>query len=183
VPVRARFCRWASFVYTTYIHATPERLWRALTDPAFTERYWGVAFESDWRPGSTITLHQSGVTIADPEQVILESEPYRRLAYTWHTFTPEWREVVGKGVGFSEEFLDRFAAEPRSKVSFEIEELGELSKLTVVHDDFEPGSAVLETISQGWPHILANLKTLLETGETLPATPAASSQAATASRS
>src|SRR5215216_1929518 len=119
------------FVYTTYIHTTPERLWRALTDPAFTERYWGVAFESDWRPGSTITLHQSGVTIADPEQVILESEPYRRLSYTWHTFTPEWREVVGKGVGFSEEFLDRFAAEPRSKVSFEIEELGELSKLTV----------------------------------------------------
>lgn len=157
-----------SFVYTTYIHTTPERLWQALTDPAFTERYWGLAFESDWSTGSTITLHQWGVAIADPEQVILESEPYSRLSYSWHTFTPEWRKVVGERVGFTEEFLDRVAAEPRSKVTFEIEPLGELVKLTVVHDGFEPGSAVLETISQGWPHILSNLKTLLETGETMP---------------
>ena len=158
-----------SFVYTTYIHTTPGRLWQALTAPAFTERYWGVAFETDWSTGSTITLHQWGVTVADSEQVILESEPYRRLSYTWHTFTPEWRKVVQERVGFSDEFLDRVAAEPRSKVTFELEELGELVKLTVVHDDFEPGSAVLETISQGWPHILSNLKTLLETGEPLPA--------------
>jgi len=158
-----------SFVYTTYIHTTPGRLWQALTDPAFTERYWGVAFETDWSTGSMITLRQWGVTIADSEQVILESEPYRRLSYTWHTFTPEWRKVVQERVGFSDEFLDRVAAEPRSKVTFELEELGELVKLTVVHDDFEPGSAVLETISQGWPHIVSNLKTLLETGEPLPA--------------
>jgi len=158
-----------SFVYTTYIHTTPGRLWQALTAPAFTERYWGVAFETDWSTGSTITLHQWGVTVADSEQVILESEPYRRLSYTWHTFTPEWRKVVQERVGFSDEFLDRVAAEPRSKVTFELEELGELVKLTVVHDDFEPGSAVLETISQGWPHIVSNLKTLLETGEPLPA--------------
>ncbi|MBV9801053.1 MAG: metalloregulator ArsR/SmtB family transcription factor [Solirubrobacterales bacterium] len=158
-----------SFVYTTYIHTTPGRLWQALTAPAFTERYWGVAFETDWSTGSMITLRQWGVTIADSEQVILESEPYRRLSYTWHTFTPEWRKVVQERVGFSDEFLDRVAAEPRSKVTFELEELGELVKLTVVHDDFEPGSAVLETISQGWPHIVSNLKTLLETGEPLPA--------------
>jgi uncharacterized protein YndB with AHSA1/START domain/DNA-binding transcriptional ArsR family regulator len=158
-----------SFVYTTYIRTTPERLWQALTDPAFTERYWGVTFESDWSTGSTITLHQLGVTIADPEQVILQSDPYRRLSYTWHTFTPEWREVVQERVGFSEERLDRVAAEPRSKVTFEIEELGKLVKLTVVHDEFETGSAVLETISQGWPLVLSNLKTLLETGGTLPA--------------
>jgi uncharacterized protein YndB with AHSA1/START domain/DNA-binding transcriptional ArsR family regulator len=160
-----------SFVYTSYIHTTPERLWQALTDPAFTERYWGVTLESDWSTGSAITLHQWGMTIADPEQVILESEPYRRLSYTWHTFTPEWREVVRERLGFSEESLERIAAEPRSKVTFEIEALGELVKLTVVHDGFEPGSAVLETISQGWPHILSNLKTLLETGDTLPPPP------------
>jgi len=158
-----------SFVYTSYIRTTPERLWQALTDPAFTERYWGVAFESDWSTGSTITLHQWGVSIADPDQVILESEPYRRLSYTWHTFTPEWREVVGQRVGFPTDFLERIAAEQRSKVTFEIEQLGELVKLTVVHDGFEPGSEVLRTISQGWPHILSNLKTLLETGDTLPA--------------
>src|ERR1700674_3850699 len=72
------------FVYTTYIRTTPEQLWQALTDPAFTQRYWGVRFDSDWRAGSTMTLEQNGVTIADPAQVIIESEPYRRLAYAWH---------------------------------------------------------------------------------------------------
>jgi uncharacterized protein YndB with AHSA1/START domain/DNA-binding transcriptional ArsR family regulator len=157
-----------SFVYTSYIRTTPERLWQALTDPAFTERYWGVAFESDWDAGSTVTLRQWGLTISDAEQVVLESDPYRRLSYTWHTFTPEWREIARERVGFTEEFLDRIAAERRSKATFEIENLGELVKLTVIHDDFEPDSEVLETISHGWPHILSNLKTLLETDETLP---------------
>src|SRR3954467_6605031 len=79
-----------SFVYTTYIKTTPERLWQALTDPAFTERYWGMVFHSDWKAGSTYVLHQRGVTIADDEQVVIESDPYRRLSYAWHTFTPEW---------------------------------------------------------------------------------------------
>jgi uncharacterized protein YndB with AHSA1/START domain len=157
-----------SFVYTTFIRSTPERVWQALTDPAFTERYWGVAFDSDWNPGSSMTVRQWGLTIGDPDQVVLESEPYRRLAYTWHTFTPEWQEQAAERVGFSKEFLERVAAEPRSKVAFEIDDLGEFVKLTVIHDGFEPGSEVLETISQGWPHILSNLKTLLETGATLP---------------
>jgi DNA-binding transcriptional ArsR family regulator/uncharacterized protein YndB with AHSA1/START domain len=172
-----------SFVYSTYIRTTPERLWQALTEPAFTERYWGVAFETDWTTGATMTLSQFGVTIADPEQVVLESDPYRRLSYTWHTFTPEWNEMLRERMGFSEELVDKLAAEPRSKVTFEIEDLGELVKLTVVHDDFEPGSVVLEEVSQGWPHILSNLKTLLETGETLPSPPAPTSEHTTASRS
>ena len=103
-------------------------------------------------------------TIASPEQVILEAEPYRRLSYTWHDFTPEF----AKAVGFSEEFQATIAAEQRSKVTFEIEPAGPLVKLTVVHDGFEPGSTVLGSISEGWPAILSNLKTLLETGETLP---------------
>src|SRR5436309_7553888 len=78
-----------TFVYTTYIKTTPEQLWQALTEPAFTQRYWGITFDSDWEAGSEMTWHQRGVTIAGPEQVVLESEPYRRLSYTWHTFTPE----------------------------------------------------------------------------------------------
>ena len=169
-----------SFVYTTFIRSTPERLWQALTDPAFTERYWGVAFDSDWLPGSSITLRQWGLTISNPDQVVLESEPYRRLAYTWHTFTLEWQRQAAERVGFSTEFLERVAAEPRSKVAFEIDDLGEFVKLTVIHDGFQPGSQVLETISRGWPHILSNLKTLLETGDTLPESqaPAADVQAA-----
>lgn len=162
-----------AFVYTTYIHTTPERLWQGLTEPAFTERYWGLTFDSAWHAGATMTLNQHGVTIADPEQVILESDPYHRLSYTWHTFTPEWCAVVGRPSGFTEEFLDQVAAESRSKVTFEIEDLGPLVKLTVVHDGFEPGSGVLESISQGWPHVLSNLKTLLETGEVLPTAEAA----------
>jgi uncharacterized protein YndB with AHSA1/START domain len=163
-----------SFVYTTYIRTTPERLWQALTDPACTERYWGITLDSDWKSGSPVTLRQWGLTIASPEQVVLESEPCRRLAYTWHTFTPEWQDAARDRIGFSEEFLERIAVEPRSKVLFEISELAdELVKLTVIHDGFEPGSEVLETISQGWPHILSNLKTLLETGQTLVATESA----------
>ena len=79
------------FVYTSYIATTPEKLWQALTDPAFTSRYWGATFTSDWTAGSSYTWHQFGVTIDSPEMVVLESEPYRRLSYTWHDFTPELR--------------------------------------------------------------------------------------------
>jgi uncharacterized protein YndB with AHSA1/START domain/DNA-binding transcriptional ArsR family regulator len=154
------------FVYTTYIKTTPERLWQALTEPAFTRRYWGVSFETDWKVGSAMTLEleKKGVTIADPAQVVLESDPYRRLAYTWHTFTPAWAEAYG----FSDEYLAKIAGERRSKVTFDLEPDGPVVKLTVVHDDLEPGSLVAQSISGGWPVVIANLKTLLETGDTLP---------------
>jgi uncharacterized protein YndB with AHSA1/START domain/DNA-binding transcriptional ArsR family regulator len=147
------------FVYTTYIRTTPERLWQALTEPAFTRRYWlGTTFESDWQPGSAITVTLGDGRVADdPEQVVLESVPYSRLAYTWHNTTAT---CAGGG-----------APEPRSKVAFDLEDLGGLVKLTVIHDGFEPGSKVLESISGGWPRVLADLKTLLETGELTDATP------------
>ncbi len=155
-----------SFVYTTYIRTTPERLWQALTDPAFTQRYfWRATFQTDWKAGSTMRWDLLGVTIADPEQVVLESDPYRRLAYTWHSFTPELAETLG----LTEEAREHIAAEQRSKVTFELEPLGELVKLTVVHDGFEAGSLVASLVSEGWPRILSDVKTLLETGETLPA--------------
>ena len=154
------------FVYTTYIRTTQERLWQALTDPAFTRRYWGISYESDWRTGSALTVVLDGkdAKIADPAQVVLESDPPRRLRYTWHTFTPEWAAAYGIG----DEQLARFAAEPRSRVTFDLEPVGEMVKLTVVHDGFDQGSAVLEEVTQGWPRILAGLKTLLETGDPLP---------------
>jgi uncharacterized protein YndB with AHSA1/START domain/DNA-binding transcriptional ArsR family regulator len=152
------------FVYTTYISTTPERLWQALTDPALTSRYWGCSFESDWLEGSPYTLEQSGFRVAHPDQRVLVSDPPRRLAYTWHTFSPEWGEVVGREVGISQEDVARMAAEPRSKVSFEIEPVEDGVRLTVVHDGFEPGSTVFGGISQGWPRVLSGLKTLLETG-------------------
>jgi uncharacterized protein YndB with AHSA1/START domain/DNA-binding transcriptional ArsR family regulator len=154
-----------TFVYTTYITTTPQQLWQALTDPAFTSRYWGTAISTDWQVGSTMTWESRGVVVSDPEQVVLEAEPYRRLSYTWQTVTPEF----ARAVGFSDEYLARLTAEPRSKVTFEIEPAAEMVKLTVVHEGFEPGSAMLESISGGWPKVLSSLKTLLETGAPLPA--------------
>ncbi len=161
-----------SFTYTNYIGATPERVWQGLTDPAFTRRYWRhqrageKTFRSDWKKGSTYDLahDEVGLVVRDPEQVILESDPYVRLAYTWHTFTPEWAAEVG----MDEATADAWRSEPRSKVAFNIEDVGHsVVKLTLVHDGFEPGSDVLQGISAGWPAVLASLKTLLETGTSL----------------
>ena len=138
-----------SFTYTTYIHATSERVWQGLTDPAFTKRYWRhqrageKTFRSDWKNGSTYDLahEEVGLVVSDPEQVILESIPCGRLAYTWHTFTPEWAAEVG----MDESTADAWRAEPRSKVAFDIEDISPVVvKLTVVHDGFEPGSDVLQ---------------------------------------
>jgi uncharacterized protein YndB with AHSA1/START domain/DNA-binding transcriptional ArsR family regulator len=156
-----------SFVYTTYIATTPERLWQALTDSAFTARYWGATFDTDWQPGSPMTWHQFGVTIADPAQVVLEAEPYSRLSYSWHSMTPELAQVLD----LPDERREHIAAEERSKVTFELEPQGDQVKLTVVHDGFEPDSVMVTMVSNGWPRVLSSLKTLLETGETLPAFP------------
>jgi uncharacterized protein YndB with AHSA1/START domain/DNA-binding transcriptional ArsR family regulator len=152
------------FVYTTYIRTTPDRLWQALTDPAFTVRYWGVSFETDWKPGAAMTWTERGRTIAGPEQVVLESDPGRRLSYTWHTFTPEWAAAVG----VSGEVLAKLRDERRSRVTFDLEPAGESVKLTVTHDRFDPDSTLRTMISEGWPTLLSSLKTLLETGEPLP---------------
>jgi uncharacterized protein YndB with AHSA1/START domain len=161
-----------SFTYPIYIRALPERVWQGLTDPALMKRYWRhqkageKTFLSDWKKGSTYDMvhEQVGLVVSDPEQVILESDPYTRLAYTWHTITPQWAVEVG----MDEATAAVWRAEPRSTVAFDIEDVGHGSvKLTVVHDGFEPGSAVLQGISDGWPAVLSSLKTLLETDTTL----------------
>jgi len=162
-----------SFTYTYDVHPRHARVWQGLTDPTVTKRYWqhhragAKTFRSDWKKGSTYDLahEEVGLVVSDPDQVILESDPGRRLAYTWHTFTPEWAAEVG----MDEATADAWRAEPRSKVAFEIEDAGQgVVKLTVVHDGFEPGGDVLQGISNGWPAVLASLKTLLETGSALP---------------
>ena len=151
------------FVYVTYIKTTPERLWQALTDPAFTIRYWGVELTSDWKVGSTIKWQYKSATMADPTQTVLVADVDRRLSYNWHAITPEFAELIGS----SPEEAAALRAEQRSNVTFDIEPIGDLVKLTVTHGGFEPGSAILPGISQGWPTILASLKSLLETGEEL----------------
>jgi uncharacterized protein YndB with AHSA1/START domain len=162
-----------NFTYTIYIHTMPEQVWLGLTDPTVTRCYWRhhrageKTFRSDWKEGSTYDLahEEVGLVVSDPEQVILESVPNRRLAYTWHTFTPEWAAEVG----MDDATADAWRAEPRSKVAFDIEDAGHgVVDLTVVHDGFEPGSDVVLGISQGWPAVLSSLKTLLETGTALP---------------
>jgi uncharacterized protein YndB with AHSA1/START domain/DNA-binding transcriptional ArsR family regulator len=153
-----------AFVYRTYIHTTPEKLWQALTEPAFTQRYWDISFDSTWEAGAAMDWLHHGVLIVDPEQKVLEYDPYRRLAYTWHTFSPELAEIHG----FEAELQTRLAAESRSTVTFELEPVDAVVKLTVIHDGFDDDSATAGLISEGWPQVISNLKTLLETGETLP---------------
>jgi uncharacterized protein YndB with AHSA1/START domain/DNA-binding transcriptional ArsR family regulator len=153
------------FVYQTHIRTTPEKLWQALTDPEFTRRYWGVSLHSDWKPGSPITWEEHGSTSTDPQQVVLESDPPRRLSYTWHTFTPDW----ATGAGIDEDLRTRLAAEPRSTVIFDIEPATPGTvQLTVTHTGFTTDSTLRSMISQGWPSLLSSLKTLLETGQPLP---------------
>lgn len=154
------------FVYTTYIKTTPAALWQALTEPAFTSRYWGVELTSDWQVGSPVSWQFAGATMADPRQQVLAADPPRRLSYTWHAITDEFAKVMPEDEA---ELVARMAKEPLSHVTFDIEEAGETVRLTVTHGGFEPGSEILEGISGGWPQILASLKTLLETGEPLPA--------------
>ena len=96
---------------------------------------------------------------------MLESDPYRRLSYTWHTLTPELAERVRLGRGVPRE------ARRRAPLDGDLRDRagrGGVVKLTVVHDGFEPGSTVAEMVSGGWPAVIASLKTLLETGDPLP---------------
>jgi uncharacterized protein YndB with AHSA1/START domain len=150
-----------AFVYTSYIAATPERVWAALTDPAFTRRYWNLEFITDWQPGSPMVWINNGVRIEHPDQKVLVAEPCTRLSYTWHTFSAELAEHFGWGRDFS----DSMAAEPRSTVTFTIEAVDEGCRLTVLHEGFAPGGSVLSSISGGWPIVVSRLKTMLETDE------------------
>jgi uncharacterized protein YndB with AHSA1/START domain/DNA-binding transcriptional ArsR family regulator len=150
-------------VYTTYIRTTPEQLWQALTDPVFTKRYWGCSFHSDWQKGSAYTLEQKGVMVTDADQTVLIAEPPRLLSYSWHTFSPEWADAVGKPLGgLSDQQIEAMRSESRSKVTFEIEAVDDTVRLTVVHDGFDTDSVVLGGVSQGWPRVLSELKSLLE---------------------
>lgn len=143
------------FVYVTYIETTPEKLWEALTDGAFTRQYWfGTEVRSDWKVGSPFTLVMGGKVTDTGE--ILEVDRPRRLSYTFkHEADAEMRK------------------EPATKVVFRIAPYGNLVKLTVTHEGFTAGSKLLDGISKGWPAILSGLKSLLETGKAPAIPPAA----------
>ncbi|HWM05282.1 MAG TPA: metalloregulator ArsR/SmtB family transcription factor [Actinophytocola sp.] len=162
-----------AFVYTTYIATTPERLWQALTDPTFTRQYWGgLELESDWQVGSRVLARFGpGQDLKDLGHVVLEADPYRRLAYNWHNYQPEQAEMFG----WSPEKLAEMRQEPITRVSFDIEEAGPLVKLTVTHDGFAGETEMFRAVSGkaeysggGWLHLISSMKTLLETGKPLP---------------
>jgi Activator of Hsp90 ATPase homolog 1-like protein len=88
----------------------------------------------------------------------LEADPHRRLAFTFHTFTPQVKEYAP----LTDDVIARLAGERRSRVSFDIEQDGDQVKLTVVHDEFSPDSLVRKMVSDGWPRKLADLKSGLE---------------------
>ncbi|HET6160508.1 MAG TPA: SRPBCC family protein [Dongiaceae bacterium] len=142
-----------SFVYVTYIAATPAEVWRALTDGSMTQQYWyGRRVESDWKVGSSVTFWYKTADgeAASDRGIVLESEPPRHVSYTFHV-----------------EFIDELRDEHPSRVTFDLEPVGEETKLTLNHDEFERKSKVLEGCRSGWPAILSSLKSLLETGEPL----------------
>lgn len=138
------------FVYVTYIETTPEKLWQALTDGDFTERYWfGYRVTLDGGVGACFTLGKNG-EVTD-EGVVEEYEPPKRLAYSWHPI-----------------FNDEMSQEKPSRVSFDLEQRGAYMKLTVMHAGFPPDSKVLPSIASGWPMVLSSLKSFLESGKPLP---------------
>lgn len=127
-------------VYVNRIKSTPERVWQAITDPAFTQRYWyGTRLESDWKVGSAITfVKPEGMGAPDTGKVLVADKP-RQLSFSWHI---AWGEM---------------AKEPESRVTFTIEPDGDGVKLTLVHDQFIEGSQAYEALKNGWKGILAGL--------------------------
>jgi len=140
------------FVYVTYIRTTPEKLWQALLSPEFTRSYWfGVTHESEWKKGAPWKMVFADGTVGDAGEV-LEIEKPKRLVLRWRNeFKPELR------------------AEGYSRCTFDIEANGPVTKLTITHEIDKTGSKFIEAVSGGWPRVLSNLKSLLETGEVLTA--------------
>ena len=153
-----------SFVYVTYIATTPEKVWQAFVDTDVMRQYWvGPTADcarvnvSDWKPGSRWEhQHSDDARAVDIVGKVVESTPPRRLVFTWAR--PNDAEDDSK----------------HSRVTVDIEPHGDgLVRLTVTHEDLERDPQMLAGISGGWPKVLSNLKTLLETGRALPRSPSA----------
>lgn len=149
-----------SFVYVTYIATTQEKVWQAVVDPAVACTYWTGPNEtgpahvnvSDWKPGSRWE-HQrvDDAHTVDMVGVVVEATPPSRLVFTWAR--PSEAEDDSK----------------HSRVTFDIEPNGDgVIRLTVTHEDLEHDPKMLAGISGGWPKVLSNMKTVLETGRALP---------------
>jgi uncharacterized protein YndB with AHSA1/START domain len=145
----------STFVYVTYIATTPEKLWEALTRGDFTERYFfGRKVQSDWQEGSSVTYFRPDGQL-DVHGQVLKSEPPHLLSLTWEV--PD----------------DETPRKRSTRVTFELKPMDSTVKLTLKHEDllaedWSDDSDTFAGLNNGWPAILSNLKSLLETGRTLP---------------
>jgi uncharacterized protein YndB with AHSA1/START domain len=137
----------SSFVYVTFIRTTPAKLWQALTDPKFIHEYWfGSTVDSAWQKGAPWTLKRPDGQI-DTTGEILDIDPPRRVVIRWqHERAPE------------------LAAEGPSRCTIELEPKGNAVKLTISHEIDRSSSKLINSVSGGWPLVVSNLKSLLETG-------------------
>jgi uncharacterized protein YndB with AHSA1/START domain len=137
----------STFVYVTYIRTTPEKLWSALTDGEFMKQYWfGMRCESRWTAGSPWQLVSGDGQVFDAGEIVAAERP-RRLVIRWqHQNKPDLR------------------AEGSSLCTMEIEHSGTAVKLSITHTIEREPSKLIEAVSGGWPKVLSNLKSLLETG-------------------
>jgi len=135
------------FVYVTYIRTTPEQLWSALTGEEFMKQYWfGNHSESDWTAGSSWKNVRADGEVLDAGEIV-EAEPPRRLVIRWQNqFKPELR------------------AEGPSLCTIELEPTGAAVKLSITHTIESAPSKFIDAVSGGWPKVISNLKSLLETG-------------------
>src|SRR5713226_907724 len=140
-------------VFEIYIKTTPERLWQAITDPEMRRKYtFGVGVTSDWKPGSSYKGAAGTGTVAPTMPIFegenLEVDPPRRLV---QSFRALWSDDV--------------QAEGTSRVTWEIEPVGDSCRLVVIHDQLREGAN--NQLYGGWPMVLSGIKTLLESGEIL----------------
>jgi uncharacterized protein YndB with AHSA1/START domain len=135
------------YIYVSIIRTTPAKLWQALTEPEFIRQYWfGITAESTFQKGSPWQMRFKDGTLADTGE-ILESDPPRRLVIRWQH---EWKPEI--------------KAEGPSRCTFELEPLERAVKLTITHETERPDSKLITAVSGGWPLVVSNLKSLLETG-------------------
>lgn len=139
----------STFVYATYIRTTPEKLWSALTDDVeFMKQYWfGVHCESQWTAGSSWKMVSGDGRITDAGEIV-EAEPPRRMVIRWQN---EWKPEL--------------KAEGPSRCTIELEPMDSAVKLTITHEIDRLESKLITAVGGGWPLVLSNLKSLLETGE------------------
>ena len=137
----------STFVYVSYIRVTPDKLWHALTTPEIIKQYrFGMSVQSEWKVGSAWRMYADGSLMDSGE--ILENVSRKRLVMSWLS---EWKS--------------EFKAEGYSRCGYEIEPTGACAKLTLTHSMERPDSKFIAAVADGWPMVISNLKSLLETGD------------------